>query len=144
MPSWVIDGYAEYAKRMPHDYRMQLIEITPEKRTKNSDISKITAIEETKIVAAIPKGSYCIALDRVGKMHDTKTLAKKLQTWHDNQHTICFTIGGPEGFSENFLKQADEIWSLSAMTFPHPLVRIVLAEQLYRAWSITVNHPYHR
>lgn len=144
MPSWVSEGYEEYAKRMPSDYRVQLIEIVAEKRSKNADLKKIIAIEENKIADAIPKSSYCIALDRTGKMVDTKTLAKRLQTWHDNQQTICFVIGGPEGLSESCLKKADEIWSLSAMTFPHPLVRIILSEQLYRAWSITVNHPYHR
>ncbi|OGT41193.1 MAG: 23S rRNA (pseudouridine(1915)-N(3))-methyltransferase RlmH [Gammaproteobacteria bacterium RIFCSPHIGHO2_12_FULL_40_19] len=144
MPTWVSDGYAEYANRMPSDYRVQLIEISPEKRMKNSDIVKIIALEEAKISAAIQKGSYCIALDRIGKTGDTKTLAKRLQTWHDSQQEICFVIGGPEGLSEAFLKNADEIWSLSAMTLPHPLVRIVLSEQIYRAWSITINHPYHR
>lgn len=144
MPSWVKEGFDEYAKRMPHDYRIQLIEISPEKRTKNAALAKIMELEEIKVRDAIPKGAYRIALDRIGKTVDTKTLAKKLQTWHDNQQEITFLIGGPEGFSESFLKSADEIWSLSPMTFPHPLVRIILAEQLYRAWSITVNHPYHR
>ena len=144
MPSWVADGYAEYAKRLPNDYRIQLIEIAAEKRTPKSDLNKIITAEETKISNAIPKGSYSIALDRIGKSTDTKTLAKRLQTWHDNQQSICFVIGGPEGLSEHFLKNADEVWTLSAMTLPHPLVRIVLAEQIYRAWSITINHPYHR
>ncbi len=144
MPSWVSEGYFEYAKRMPTDYRTQLIEIVPEKRTKNSDLSKITTNEEAKITANIPKDCYCIALDRIGKMHDTKTLAKRLQTWHDNHQSICFIIGGPEGLSQDFLNTADEIWSLSAMTLPHPLVRIVLSEQIYRAWTITINHPYHK
>ena len=144
MPSWVNEGYAEYAQRMPNDYRLTLIEIAPEKRTKNSDLAKISAIEETKSHAAIPKGSYCIALDRIGKTIDTKTLAKNIQTWHDNQQSISLIVGGPEGLSASFLKTADEIWSLSAMTLPHPLVRIVLSEQFYRAWTITINHPYHR
>lgn len=144
MSSWVCEGYADYAQRMPSDYRLELIEITPEKRTKNSDVTKIMSAEETKITAAIPKGNYCIALDRIGKTVDTKTLAKRLQTWHDNQQSICFIVGGPEGLSASFLKSADEIWSLSAMTLPHPLVRIVLSEQIYRAWTITINHPYHR
>lgn len=144
MPSWVCAGYAEYAQRMPSDYRLELIEITPEKRTKNSDVAKIMTTEEMKITASVPKGSYCIALDRIGRTMDTKTLAKRLQTWHDDQQSICFIVGGPEGLSEAFLKNADEIWSLSAMTLPHPLVRIVLSEQIYRAWTITINHPYHR
>lgn len=144
MPSWVTEGYKEYAKRMPSDYQLELIEIPTEKRLKNADIAKIMMIEETKIKLSIPNGSYVIALDRIGKTLDTKTLAKRLQTWHDNQQNVCFIIGGPEGLSSSFISDCDEIWSLSAMTFPHPIVRIVLAEQIYRAWSITVNHPYHR
>lgn len=144
MPAWVTAGFAEYSDRMPAHYRVKLIEITAEKRGKNADISRISAYEETKITAAIPKNNYCVALDRIGKTLDTKTLAKRLQTWHDNTQEISFIIGGPEGLSDHFLKSADEIWSLSAMTLPHPLVRIVLAEQIYRAWSITINHPYHK
>lgn len=144
MPQWVCEGYADYANRMPADYRVELIEITPEKRVKNSDLDKISLIEETKIAAAIPKGSHCIALDRIGKTSDTITLSKRLQTWHDNQQPICFIIGGPEGLTEGFIKKANEVWSMSSMTFPHPLARIILIEQLYRAWTITINHPYHR
>lgn len=144
MPAWVTAGFLEYADRMPSDYAIRLIEIPLEKRLKNSDIDKIITTEEAKISAAIGKDDYCIALDRIGKTRDTKTLAKHFQTWHDNRQSICFVIGGPEGLTETFLKRADDIWSLSAMTLPHPLVRIVLAEQIYRAWSITINHPYHR
>lgn len=144
MPHWVNAGFVEYAHRMPADYRVELIEIPPEKRTKNADIAKIIATEESKISNAIEKGSFCIALDRTGKTVCTKTLAKQLQTWHDNQQSICFIIGGPEGLSEYFLKKADVVWSLSAMTLPHPLVRIFLSEQIYRAWSIIINHPYHK
>lgn len=144
MPHWVTEGCREYIDRMPSDYAVQLIEINAEKRMKNANLDKIASLEEGKISAAIPKGCYVIPLDRIGKTLDTKTLAKRLQTWHDSQQEICFIIGGPEGLSERFLKDADEVWSLSAMTLPHPLVRIVLAEQIYRAWSITINHPYHR
>ncbi len=144
MPDWVTSGYTEYANRMPPDYRVELIEISPEKRGKNADIQKISLIEETKITAAIPKGSYCVALDRTGKTSDTLKLAKRLQGWHDNQQSVCFIIGGPEGLSCDFLKKSHDVWSISEMTFPHPLVRIILIEQIYRAWSITINHPYHR
>lgn len=144
MPVWVTEGYFEYAKRLPNDYRIQLIEISAEKRASKSNLTKIILQEETKILAAIPKNSYCIALNRIGKTCDTKTLAKRLQTWHDNRQSICFIVGGPEGLSEQFLKNVDEVWSLSAMTLPHPLVRIILSEQIYRAWSIIINHPYHR
>ena len=144
MPDWVTTGFDEYVNRMPSNYTTRLIEIPLEKRTKNSDIAKLIAAEENKIEAAVGKDDYCIALDRIGKARDTKTLAKMLQTWHDNHQSICFIIGGPEGLTDGFLKRANEVWSLSAMTLPHPLVRVVLAEQLYRAWSITINHPYHR
>ena len=144
MPAWVNTGFEDYATRMPSDYRVKLIEINAEKRGKNADTARIILQEEAKITASIPKDTVCIALDRIGKTLDTKTLAKSLETWHDNQQSITLIIGGPEGLSDAFLKKADAIWSLSAMTLPHPLVRIVLAEQLYRAWSITVNHPYHR
>lgn len=144
MSSWVTEGFFEYAKRLPQDYHIHLIEIHAEKRALKSDIHKIILREEEKILNAIPKKCYCIALDRIGKTCDTKTLAKRLQTWHDNHQSICFIIGGPEGLSEAFLKNSDEICSLSTMTLPHPLVRIVLSEQIYRAWSITINHPYHR
>ncbi len=144
MPPWVTQGVAEYTQRMPSQYRVQWSEIPMEKRGKNADLGKIIAIEEEKITRALPKNSIIIALVRMGKTFDTPTLAKHLQTWHDNQQDICFVIGGPDGLSERFLKEIDAVWSISAMTLPHPLVRIVLAEQLYRAWSITVNHPYHR
>lgn len=144
MPQWVDEGYADYANRLPNDLTIKLTEIAALKRLKNANIPKICAMEEAKMTAAIPKGAYCIALDRTGKLQDTRTLAKSLQSWHDNQQSICFVIGGPEGLSAGFLKQSDAVWSLSSLTFPHPLVRILLIEQIYRAWSITVNHPYHR
>lgn len=144
MPHWISEGYQEYAKRLPLDYHLNLIEIPSEKRLKNTDIKKIMTVEENKITAAIPRGAQVIALDRIGKTVDTKMLAKRLQTWHDNQQDICFVVGGPEGLSTSFMQNAHETWSLSAMTLPHSLVRVVLAEQIYRAWSVVVNHPYHR
>lgn len=144
MPAWVLTGCEEYQQRLPADYQLRFIEIPAEKRTKQADIKKIIEKEEEKILAAIPKQSYCIALDRIGKSIDTKMLAKGIQTWHDIGQDICFVVGGPEGLSETFLKQSKEIWSLSALTLPHPMVRVILAEQIFRAWSIIVNHPYHR
>lgn len=144
MPDWVVTGFKSYADRMPSDYDVRLIEIVPEKRPKHADIQQIALKEEEKIHAAIPKNTYCVALDRIGKTIDTKTLAKNLQTWHDSSQDICFVIGGPEGLSQSFLQQSQMIWSLSALTLPHPMVRVILSEQLYRAWSIIINHPYHR
>src|SRR3990167_8449387 len=144
MPHWVTEGVTEYTQRLPKNYHTHWIEIPLEKRGKNADLTKIIAQEEDRIRAAIPKGSHLIALDRTGHSFDTRSLAKHLQTWHDNQQDITWVIGGPEGLSQAFLKTAHAVWSLSSLTLPHPLVRVVLAEQLYRAYSIIINHPYHR
>ncbi|EKD92197.1 MAG: hypothetical protein ACD_29C00126G0001 [uncultured bacterium] len=144
MPGWIQSGFLEYKNRMPTDYRMNLIEITAEKRLKQANLKTICAMEESKINTSIPPRSTTIVLDRVGSMLDTKSLAKHLQTWHDIQQDVSFVIGGPEGLSTDFLTSAKTIWSLSALTLPHPLVRVLLAEQLYRAWSMIVKHPYHR
>ncbi len=142
MPAWVMEGFKEYQKRLPPDYQIQLIEVPSEKRTKNSVVEKILHREGEKLLTA--SSSPIIALDRQGESLTTEKLAKNLAGWHDNQQNPSILIGGPEGLSANCLKSADKIWSLSAMTFPHPLVRIILAEQIYRAWSILINHPYHR
>lgn len=142
MPAWVNTGFNEYAKRLPPDYQLQLVEIPAQKRTKNTIAEQVMAAETEKLLAAATRPS--IALDRKGKTFNTETLAQQLQIWHDNQQNPSILIGGPEGLSAGGLQQADAIWSLSALTFPHPLVRIILAEQIYRAWSILSHHPYHR
>jgi 23S rRNA (pseudouridine1915-N3)-methyltransferase len=142
MPNWVTEGFIEYQKRLPMDYQLQLIEIQSEKRTKNSVTEKVLLREGEKLLAAA--STPIIALDRQGESLTTEKLAKNLQFWHDTEQHPCFLIGGPEGLSTSCLKKADKICSLSALTFPHPLVRIILAEQIYRAWSILINHPYHR
>ncbi len=142
MPAWVNEGFVEYQKRLPIDYQLQLIEIHSEKRTKNSVMERIQQREGEKLLAA--GASPLIALDRQGESLTTEKLAKNLEYWRDTQQNPSFLVGGPEGLSSQCLKSADKIWSLSAMTFPHPLVRIILAEQIYRAWSILIHHPYHR
>ncbi|MDR3477510.1 MAG: 23S rRNA (pseudouridine(1915)-N(3))-methyltransferase RlmH [Gammaproteobacteria bacterium] len=144
MPSWVESGYAEYAKRLPPGYLLKLIEITPEKRTKQADIQRITEKEGDKILAAIKPGNLVIALDVLGQAWPTERLAKALQTWHSESRDVDLLVGGPDGLSKAALQKAEIKWSLSPLTLPHPLVRIILAEQLYRAWSILHNHPYHR
>ena len=144
MPDWIQSGFLEYKNRMPSDYKINLIEINAERRFKNSNLETICAAEESKIKSLLLKNSRVVSLDRTGKEFNTKSLAKHLQTWHDIGEDVSFVIGGPEGLSTDFLKTSHEVWSLSALTLPHPLVRVVLAEQLYRAWSILVNHPYHR
>lgn len=144
MPRWVEAGFQEYSKRLPPEFHLQLIEIEAGKRGKNADITRILKDEGEKIIAAIPKSNPVIALEREGKEWDTPTLAKNLQQWQLESRSVSFLIGGPEGLSEDCLNKADQKWSLSRLTFPHPLVRIILAEQLYRAWSLLKGHPYHR
>lgn len=142
MPDWVNTGFQEYAKRLPPDYPLQLIEIPAQKRTKNTIAEQVMKTETEKLFAAATRP--IIALDRQGKALNTEQLAKQLQKWHDHQQNPSLLVGGPEGLSAEGCRLADETWSLSALTFPHPLVRIILAEQIYRAWSILSHHPYHR
>jgi len=144
MPSWVEQGYREYAQRMPTLCSMELLEIPAKKRGKNADTARILRDEAAAIQAAIPAGTLSIALDRKGKHVDTETLACNLQQWIDNSQDVAIIIGGPEGLDANYLNSVQQKWSMSAMTFAHPVVRVMLAEQLYRAWSINANLPYHR
>ena len=144
MPTWVTDGFQEYCQRLPNNYAISLIEITPEKRTKQANLNQIIEKEEAKIEAAIPSNAYTVAFDRIGKRINTRSLATQLHSWHDMNETVCLIIGGPEGLSKKLLNKMNMTWSLSELTLPHPLVRVVVAEQIYRAWSIIVNHPYHR
>ena len=144
MPKWVEQGYQEYAQRMPNLCSLELVEIVAKKRGKNADTARILRDEANALKAAIPNGSLTIALDRKGKHIDTESLAGHLQTWIDESKNVAILIGGPEGIDPNYLTQISIKWSLSAMTFAHPVVRVMLAEQLYRAWSINANLPYHR
>ena len=144
MPTWVEQGYREYAQRMPAEARLELKEIAPGKRGKNADIKRIVQDECQRIQAAIPRNSRIVVLDVQGKSWSTEQLADRLGDWMQSGQDIALLVGGPEGLSQECRALADERWSLSALTFPHPLVRIIVAEQLYRAWSVLRNHPYHR
>lgn len=144
MPKWVQQGYQEYAQRMPTICQLELIEIAAKKRGKNADTVRILRDEGVQLQTAIPKGALTIALDRKGKTVDTQTLAREMQQWIDNSQDVAIMIGGPEGIDSSLLQKTNVKWSLSAMTFAHPVVRVMLAEQLYRAWSINANLPYHR
>lgn len=143
MPGWISEGYYTYVKRFPIELKLQLIEISTLKR-QHSNLERIIEIEGEKMLAAVPKGSFVIALDELGKQWDSITLANHLRKWRDEGKQLSLLIGGPEGLATKCLKQADLKWSLSALTFPHPLVRVILAEQLYRAFSILNHHPYHK
>lgn len=144
MPAWVVDGFQEYAKRLPPECQLKLIEIPAAFRNKNASVEKIKKEEGEKIICAIPKGCQVIALDVLGKQWSTPALAQQMQRWMSDGRDISLLVGGPEGLSPECLSRAETRWSLSALTFPHPLVRVIAAEQLYRAWSIRKNHPYHR
>ncbi len=144
MPSWVKQGYDEYAKRMPKECSLVLKEIPAGKRGKNSDVQRIVRDEGERMIAALSKGCHVVTLDVPGKAWSTPDLAKSMRGWLDSGQDIALLIGGPEGLADSVKQLAKQSWSLSNMTLPHPLVRIVVAEQIYRAWSIINNHPYHR
>lgn len=144
MPGWVTEGFQEYAKRLPPECRLNLIEIAPGKRTKGTEAARAVREEGERMLAALPKGCYVIALDARGTQWDTEQLTGQLKDWLQQGRDVTLLIGGPDGLAESCLKRADQIWSLSKLTLPHPLARIVVAEQLYRAWSMIKNHPYHR
>ena len=144
MPDWVSKGYTEYASRLTGNVQLLLHEIPAEKRTKNSDIKTLCKKESAKLLAAIPKGCRVVALDVLGQSWSTEKLASQMENWMMSGQDVALLVGGPEGMTRECVDRADQVWSLSSLTFPHPLVRVLLSEQLYRAWSITENHPYHR
>jgi 23S rRNA (pseudouridine1915-N3)-methyltransferase len=144
MPAWVAQGYEEYAKRMPRECELRLKEIPPGLRGKNTDTARTIGEEGQKMQAAIPAGQHVVALDLSGKEWSTPQLSEALARWLAGGRNVSLLVGGPDGLAPDCLERADERWCLSALTFPHPLVRIILAEQIYRAYSLLHNHPYHR
>ena len=144
MPTWVSQGVEEYSKRMPRELRVEWKELPLAHRGKGSNAGQLKEKEGEQILKAIPAGDRVIALDVRGKSQSTEGLAKQLSEWQMSGDNYSLLIGGPDGLSQACLDRAERRWSLSELTLPHPLVRILLAEQLYRAWTITVNHPYHR
>ncbi len=144
MPGWVDEGYQEYARRLPSECALQLHEIPAGKRGKNADIVRLTRQEGEKMAAAIPKSARVVALEVKGKPWSTEQLAARLEHWLGDGRDVALLVGGPEGIEPGLSASADERWSLSPLTLPHPLVRIVVAEQIYRAWSLLKGHPYHR
>lgn len=144
MPDWVEEGFAEYRKRLTQDLTLQLVEIPAGKRGKNADIDRITDKEGEQMLAAVQPGDYVITLDVQGKRLSTEKLAQQLEKLLQQGNHVALLIGGPEGLAPQCRSAARESWSLSDLTLPHPLVRVLIAEQLYRAWSILKGHPYHR
>ncbi|GKX53261.1 23S rRNA (pseudouridine(1915)-N(3))-methyltransferase RlmH [Budvicia aquatica] len=144
MPDWVQTGFTEYMRRFPKDMPFELVEIPAGKRGKNADIKRILEKEGELMLAAIGKGNRIVTLDIPGKPWETPVLAQQLEIWKQDGRDVSLLIGGPEGLAPACKSAAEQSWSLSPLTLPHPLVRVLVAESLYRAWSITTNHPYHR
>ena len=144
MPAWVEAGFAEYTKRMPPECRIVLKEIRAADRSGGKPAEAAMQLERERIDATLPKGARIIALDERGKDLSTVQLSQKLTQWQQDGRDVAFIIGGPDGLDIGFKDKADELIRISSLTLPHGMVRVLLAEQLYRAWSITQNHPYHR
>jgi 23S rRNA (pseudouridine1915-N3)-methyltransferase len=148
MPGWVDAGFTEYAKRLPPECALELVEIEPAQRGKAKpsagDRARIRRDEGERLLKALPPEALAVALDVAGKPWSTEQLADELTAWMASGRDQALLVGGADGLSEACLARAERRWSLSRLTFPHQLVRVILAEQIYRAWSITRGHPYHR
>ncbi len=144
MPQWISDGFSEYAKRLPREARIELLELKPEPRTTGKTAQQIMEAEAQRILAALPANCLRIALDERGAAWTTRQLADRMGQWMGEGRDVAFIIGGADGLHESVKKNAQQLLALSAMTLPHAMVRVLLAEQLYRAHSLLHNHPYHR
>ena len=144
MPAWVEQGYQEYARRLPRDCSLELVEISPGHRGKNASMEKAMQQEAEALKKAIRPGEHVVALAVDGKPWSTETLSQQLEGWRNQGGDVALLVGGPDGMTPEILRLAKQRWSLSALTLPHPLVRVLLAEQIYRAWTILQGHPYHK
>ena len=144
MPTWVTEGFQDYTKRLPRECELVLREIAPGKRGKNADLARIREEEGERILASLSRDDQVIALEVGGKPWDTVQLSNQVKDWMRDGRRIALMVGGPEGLSDACRARANQLWSLSPLTLPRPIVRIIVAEQIYRAWSLINNHPYHR
>ena len=144
MPDWITAGFKEYIKRMPREAQIVLLEIRPEPRTTGKTVTQIMEAEAQRILAVVPQSSLRIALDERGVQSTTRQLAAQMQEWMREGRDIAFIIGGADGLHESVKQAAQQLLALSSLTLPHAFVRVLLAEQLYRAYSLMHNHPYHR
>ena len=143
-PSWVEDAFQAYAARFPREWKFRLDTIQTVRRQKNDKSRQAMESEGEFILARLGDSEQLVLLDERGKQMTSKSLATKLHDWQSDGRDLCFVIGGPDGVSETVRRRADMAWSLSQLTLPHGLARVVLSEQLYRAWSLQTGHPYHR
>ncbi|AZR93865.1 23S rRNA (pseudouridine(1915)-N(3))-methyltransferase RlmH [Bordetella trematum] len=144
MPEWVLTAWDDYAKRLPADCALELREIKPEPRTSGKTPAQMMAAEARRIEAALPAGARRIALDERGRDLTTMALSQQLEKWRGDGRDVALLVGGPDGLDAGLKASCDGLIRLSSLTLPHPMVRVLLAEQLYRAWAILNNHPYHR
>ena len=144
MPGWIAAGFDEYARRMPRHLELKLVEVPAAGRTRAGDVGKAKKEEGARLLDKVPANAHVVSLDESGTLITTRRLAAALGDWMGAGRDAAFLVGGADGLARSCLERADQCWSLSALTFPHALVRVIVAEQLFRAWSILSNHPYHR
>lgn len=144
MPSWVQVACSEYLKRIPNELNVSIIEIPMKQRVKGTNVNLAVIQEGEAMLKVIRANDKVVALDLRGKSWKTEELARNIQGWKQSGDDYSLLIGGPDGISQNCIERADILWSLSPLTFPHPFVRILLVEQIYRASAINSRHPYHR
>ncbi len=147
MPGWVAQGFEDYARRLPPECGLTLVELEPGRRGRTmspAETAKVKAEEGARLLRAVPKGAGITVLDERGRPWSTADLAAALGVWLGEGRDRALLVGGPDGLDASVIARADQRWSLSNLTFPHPLVRVILAEQVYRAWTLLNNHPYHR
>ena len=143
MPGWITEGFDDYASRMPRELKLELVELPLAQRGKNADLERAKNSEGDKLLER-SENTHRVVLDERGTAWTSSDLAERLKQWMQHGRDVSFLVGGPDGHSAAVTQAADERWSLSRLTLPHALVRVLIAEQLYRAWSLTANHPYHR
>lgn len=144
MPRWVEEGWQEYAKRMPAELAVDLVEIPLNTRGKNADVGRLIRQEGEAMLAKVQPGERIVTLEVEGKPWSTGQLARELERWRLDSRTVNLMVGGPEGLAPEVCARSEQRWSLSPLTLPHPLVRILVGEQLYRAWTVISGHPYHK
>nr|WP_272493074.1 23S rRNA (pseudouridine(1915)-N(3))-methyltransferase RlmH [Atopomonas sediminilitoris] len=144
MPRWVEDGWQEYAKRLPPELTLELVEIPLSTRGKNADVARLIHKEGEAMLAKVGGGERIVTLEVEGKPWSTEQLAQSLDGWRLDARTVNLMVGGPEGLAPEVCARSEQRWSLSPLTLPHPLVRVLLVEQLYRAWTVLSGHPYHK
>lgn len=141
MPDWVQTGASDYQKRLPRQWQFKVHEV-PQANLGSAELNK--AKEGAALLACVPEKAHIVALDNRGSPWSTPAVAQELTKWQELGKPVSLLVGGPDGLDDNTYNQSDQQWSLSPLTFPHPLVRVLLIEQIYRAYSLTINHPYHR